>query len=79
MGSSAFELLIVPVCQGVCLGLIFGLVIQQALKWISVRLDGSASAPEEFYGFGQAPTQAKQASNPRRAPSRLEGPFVANP
>ena len=53
MDSSAFHLLLIPVCQGVCFGLIAGTVIRLVLGWLTARVDrllsvreGSSSAQE---------------------------------
>lgn len=39
MDSSAFQVVLVPVCQGVCYGFIVGALIRFALQGLTTRID----------------------------------------
>ncbi|WP_406697468.1 hypothetical protein V5E97_01290 [Singulisphaera sp. Ch08] len=47
MDSSAYQVLLIPVCQGICLGLFAGLVIHLTLKWLAALIADAAPDSQE--------------------------------
>ena len=84
MDSSAFQLLVLPACESVCLGLISGFVIHLTIEWTAILFDRSAPDPRSRRrGRSRprpvAPSQARRLPALRELPRHLESRLVAKP
>lgn len=51
MDSSAFHVLLIPICQGIGFGLIAGTMIHRAIGWLTARGDRLTSAGEDSFAL----------------------------
>ncbi|SIO46687.1 hypothetical protein SAMN05444166_4980 [Singulisphaera sp. GP187] len=74
MDSSAFHILVIPVCQGLGLGLIAGLASHLTLKWLAALIEFGRETPAtpERLIFSQRSEPAWGFANNRRLPSHRE-------